>query len=166
MPTIKFDLIQRFEVENGVPRLVSTNIQVLEGGEDLMSLAISMLAELGCNEVFEQNRTSQYIGYRLKNAGKGAKRYQLVLAQRKESLYISLPKDIFNKYLLTLIFLTEDVITDKGNEKTQSQLKLFWVRPSKEDVFFEISNSYNKLLNGESVGIFELNEIEGIMKNI
>ena len=34
-----YDVIQRFEVEKGVPRLISTNIQVIEGGEDLMSLA-------------------------------------------------------------------------------------------------------------------------------
>ena len=102
MSKIIYDVIQRFEVENGVPRLVSTNIQVIEGGEDLLSLAISMLTKLGFYEKFEENRTSQYIGYRLKNPGKGAKRYQLVLAQRKEGLCISIPKDVFQPEILEI----------------------------------------------------------------
>ncbi len=42
-----YDVIQRFEVEKGVPRLISTNIQVIEGGEDLMSLAANLLEEAG-----------------------------------------------------------------------------------------------------------------------
>jgi hypothetical protein len=94
MSKIIYDIIQRFEVENGVPRLVSTNIQVIEGGEDLLSLAIGILEKAGFYEKFEEKRTSQYIGYRLKNPGKGAKRYQLVLAQRKDGLYISTPKSL------------------------------------------------------------------------
>ena len=76
MSKIIYDVIQRFEVENGVPRLVSTNIQVIEGGEDLLSLAISLLTKLGFYDKFEEKRTSQYIGYRIKNPGKGSKRYQ------------------------------------------------------------------------------------------
>ncbi|MBK1990089.1 hypothetical protein A0J48_021595 [Sphaerospermopsis aphanizomenoides BCCUSP55] len=102
MSKIIYDVIQRFEVENGVPRLVSTNIQVIEGGEDLLSLAISMLAKLGFYEKFEEKRTSQYIGYRLKNPGKGAKRYQLVLSQRQDSLYISIPQILIYPHLLVL----------------------------------------------------------------
>ena len=70
MSKIIYDVIQRFEVENGVPRLISTNIQVIEGGEDLMSSAASLLKQLGFYDKFEEKRTSQYIGYRLKNRGK------------------------------------------------------------------------------------------------
>jgi hypothetical protein len=102
MSKIIYDVIQRFEVENGVPRLISTNIQVIKGGEDLMSLAASLLKQLGFYDKFKENRTSQYIGYRLKNPGKGDKRYQLVLAQRKEGLCISIPQDRLEPYLLKL----------------------------------------------------------------
>ncbi len=84
MSKIVYDVIQRFEVENGVPRLVSTNIQVIQGGEDLMSLATNLLNQLGFNEKFKVSQASQYLGYRLKNPAKGAKRYQLDLAQPKE----------------------------------------------------------------------------------
>ena len=106
MSKIIYDVIQRFEVENGVPRLVSTNIQVIEGGEDLLSLAIRLLTKLGFYEKFDENRTSQYIGYRLKNPGKGAKRYQLVLAQRKEGLCISISQDVLKSEILNLVYLT------------------------------------------------------------
>ena len=85
MSKIIYDVNQRFAVENGVPRLMSTNIQVIEGGDDLMSLAISLLTQLGFYDKFEENRTSQYIGYRLKNRVKGSKRYQLILADRKST---------------------------------------------------------------------------------
>jgi hypothetical protein len=119
MSKIIYDIIQRFEVENGVPRLVSTNIQVIEGGEDLLSLAISMLTKLGFYEKFEENRTSQYTGYRLKNPGKGTKRYQLVLAQRKEGLCISISKDILRENILSLDdvnVICENVAVSNKNE--------------------------------------------------
>ena len=102
MSKIIYDVIQRFEVENGVPRLVSTNIQVIQGGEDLLSLAISLLTQMGFYEKFEEKRTSQYIGYRLKNPGKGDKRYQLVLSERKETLYISITKNILEQESLKI----------------------------------------------------------------
>lgn len=90
MSKIIYDVIQRFEVEDGVPRLISTTIQVIEGGEDLMSSASTLLKQMGFYDKFDEKRTSQYIGYRLKNPRKGDKRYQLVLAQRKEGLCISI----------------------------------------------------------------------------
>ncbi|MBH8564811.1 hypothetical protein I8748_21940 [Nostoc sp. CENA67] len=102
MSKIIYDVIQRFEVENGVPRLVSTNIQVIQGGEDLLSLATSLLAQMGFYDKFEENRTSQYIGYKFKNPKKGAKRYQLVLATRQEGLCISIPQDILKPLILEL----------------------------------------------------------------
>ncbi|WP_375467754.1 hypothetical protein [uncultured Nostoc sp.] len=165
MSKIIYDVIQRFEVENGVPRLVSTNIQVIEGGEDLLSLAISMLEKLGFYDKFEENRTSQYIGYRLKNPGKGAKRYQLVLAQRKEGLCISIPKNVLQPDILELTCETENTFTDdEGNydEYYQSNnLGKYWVLPSKEDVFLESMQSYYpNIFKGEVRGRFTLNSYD------
>lgn len=151
MSKIIYDLIQRFEVENSVPRLMSTNIQVIEGGEDLMSLAASLLKQLGFYEKFDEKRTSQYIGYRLKNPGKGDKRYQLVLAQRKEGLCISIPQDILEPYILNIksyAVIEEQLVL---GEKTESS---YWILPSKRDNFL---NS----LEGHFWYIFEEFEIGG-----
>lgn len=140
MSKIIYDVIQRFEVENGVPRLVSTNIHVIEGGEDLLSLAITILDKLGFYDKFEEKRTSQYIGYKLKNPRKGAKRYQLILAQRKEGLSISIPQDILEPYLLKLNFsinfLTK--MPELKNVATMFQeiSKFYWIIPSKKNCFF------------------------------
>ncbi|MEH1923865.1 hypothetical protein [Nostoc sp.] len=161
MSKIIYDVIQRFEVENGVPRLVSTNIQVIEGGEDLMSLATSLLDKLGFYDKFEENRTSQYIGYRLKNPGKRGKRYQLVLAQRKEGLCISIPKNVLQQDVLELTCETEGYLIDRGDHFESHKTNIlgtFWVLPSKEDVFLEAMQShYPKTLNGETRGSFSLN---------
>ncbi|AFZ15227.1 hypothetical protein Cri9333_4444 [Crinalium epipsammum PCC 9333] len=158
MSKLIYDVMQRFEVENGVPHLVSTNIQVIQGGEDLLSLATSLLAKLGFYEKFEENRTSQYIGFRLKKPGKGTKRYQLVLAQRKEGLCISVPQNIAKPYILEIFRVVDAPIKyefDLGEaEITEARL---WVLPSKEDLFLEaIKSSYGstaiRLLKGEVVG--------------
>lgn len=165
MSKIIYDIIQRFEVENGVPRLVSTNIQVIEGGEDLLSLAISMLGKMGFYEKFEEKRTSQYIGYRLKNPGKGAKRYQLVLSQRQDSLYISIPKYILKSEILNLVYIVEDeqmIQDDLGNElynyHPNVYLDRYWILPSKKDIFLEVMQYYYpNILNSEVRGNFCLN---------
>ncbi|MEH1935994.1 MAG: hypothetical protein V7L14_20320 [Nostoc sp.] len=162
MSKIIYDVIQRFEVENGVPRLVSTNIQVIEGGEDLLSLAISMLEKLGFYDKFEEKRTSQYIGYRLKNPGKGAKRYQLILAQRKEGLCISIPQEILEPYLLKLNFSLINSFTKMHELKNVVTVSYaistsYWIRPSKKNVFFDLSKEYRETCNSQIVGEFELN---------
>lgn len=132
MSKIIYDVIQRFEVENGVPRLVSTNIQVIQGGEDLLSLAIGMLTQMGFYEKFEEKRASQYIGYRLKNPGKGTKRYQLVFAQRKEDLCISIPQAVLEPYILT--FNYNEFI---DNESCIFTIGRILVIPSRKDIFLE-----------------------------
>ncbi|BAY60665.1 hypothetical protein NIES22_07240 [Calothrix brevissima NIES-22] len=161
MSKIIYDVIQRFEVENGVPRLVSTNIQVIQGGEDLLSLAISILEKLGFQDKFEENRTSQYIGYRFKKSHRGAKRYQLVLAQRKEGLCISIPKNVLNQHILVLTCETEGQLIDCGDhfqQFTTNILGNFWVLPSKEDVFLEaVQSHYPDRLKGEVTGRVSLN---------
>jgi hypothetical protein len=149
MSKIIYDVIQRFEVENGVPRLISTNIQVIEGGEDLMSLAVSLLKQLGFYDKFEEKRTSQYIGYRLKNPGKGDKRYQLVLAQRKEGLCISIPINSFESELLELDC---EIVYYIDSEEIYTIYRL-WILPSKEDVFMSnLSPPFSKRLKGKITG--------------
>ncbi|WP_353929349.1 hypothetical protein WJM97_13585 [Okeanomitos corallinicola TIOX110] len=132
MSKIIYDVIQRFEVENGIPRLVSTNIQVIEGGEDLLSLAISMLGKMGFYEKFEEKRTSQYIGYRLKNPGKGAKRYQLVLAQRKDGLDISIDKDYLRPHLTSVSVIEGKMTMTKYNEESSY---FYWFRGCQDDIY-------------------------------
>lgn len=81
-----YDVIQRFEVRDGVPRLMSTNIQVLEGGHHLLSVA---KAWLSTNTKLCLNKTQEYIGYREKPLTKC--RYEIVLTRRGESLQVSFP---------------------------------------------------------------------------
>ncbi len=157
MSKIIYDVIQRFEVENGVPRLMSTKIDLIEGGEDLMSLAINLLTQLGFYEKFEENRTSQYIGYRLKNRIKGSRRYQLVLAQRKEGLCISIPINFFDSELLELDCATI-YCYGEYDEKIDNILGRLWILPSKEDVFISnLSPRYSEIFKGEIAGKFFLN---------
>ncbi|MCG5059757.1 MAG: hypothetical protein KA714_17670 [Limnoraphis sp. WC205] len=152
----EFDLIQRIRIEDGVPRVISTRIQVIEGGEDLMSLAINLLKELGFYDKFEEKRTSQYIGYKLKNPGKGAKRYQLVLQDRKEGLYISIPENFLEENTLKIFGMTQ--IPGKFDvEDIPVLIAHIWVLPSQEDKFFQgIKSEYGKFalkqLKGEVVG--------------
>lgn len=157
MSKIIYDVIQRFEVENGVPRLISTNIQVIEGGEDLMSSAASLLKQLGFYDKFEEKRTSQYIGYRLKNPRKGDKRYQLVLAQRKEGLCISIPQDILEPYLLNMrshIVIPEQLVIGWCLKAS------YWILPSKRDNFLNsINGDYWHLFEKFNIG--DESEIKG-----
>ncbi|MBD2727127.1 hypothetical protein H6G96_12480 [Nostoc sp. FACHB-892] len=161
MSKIIYDVIQRFEVENGVPRLISTNIQVIEGGEDLMSLATSLLDKLGFYNKFQEKRTSQYIGYKLKNPGKGAKRYQLVFAQRKEGLSISIPQEILEPYLLKLNFSINFFTKMPELENVVTMFheisKFYWIIPSKKNIFFDLSKEYRETFKGQIIGDFELN---------
>ncbi|QSJ19816.1 hypothetical protein JYQ62_14570 [Nostoc sp. UHCC 0702] len=159
MSKIIYDVIQRFEVEDGVPRLISTNIQVIQGGEDLLSLATSLLTQMGFYDKFEENRTSQYIGYKLKNPRKGAKRYQLILAQRKDALCISIPREIFDPYLLkinfSITFFTRDTEFKKPVRTVHTLSKSYWIRPSKSNIFFKLSEEYKNILSNQLFGEIE-----------
>lgn len=156
MSKIIYDVIQRFEVENGVPRLVSTNIQVIQGGEDLLSLTISLLTQMGFYEKFEEKRTSQYVGYRLKNRAKGDKRYQLVLAQRKEGLCVSVPKNILQSHILELEYYAfASFINDFCSEDYEwITIGSFWVIPSKKSIFLKTFNCPEVSLNNQTKGRF------------
>jgi hypothetical protein len=161
MSKIIYDVIQRFEVEKGIPRLVSTNIEMIAGGEDLMSLATTLLEKLGFNDKFKVSRASQYIGYRLKNPTKGAKRYQLVLAQRKEELCISIPEDILDGHILEIRYWVDIPEADAG--VGYSTVGVIWINPSKKDAFFEsLLPEYWDLLQAQErmVGEIYLNKCD------
>lgn len=155
MSKIIYDVIQRFEVEDGVPRLISTNIQVIEGGEDLMSLAATLLKQMGFYDKFEEKRTSQYIGYRLKNPGKGDKRYQVVFQERKDSLFISIPQDILYEHILRF-----KCWTGEGVEPELITAGAVWVLPSKKELFLKsIDPRFTTLIEGKTRGSFDINEM-------
>jgi len=155
MSKIIYDVIQRFEVEDGVPRLISTNIQLIEGGEDLISLAISFLKELGFYEKFEEKRTSQYIGYRVKKLWKADKRYQVVFQERKDSLFISIPQDILDEHILSFKYWTGEGVTPE-----LVTAGAVWVLPSKKELFLNsIDPQFTTLIEGETRGSFYINEI-------
>ncbi|MEG4084583.1 hypothetical protein [Microcoleus sp. POL10_C6] len=79
---IVYDLIQRFEVVDGVPKLISTQIHRIEGGTNLFSIAESWMAK---HTKLERFNKQQYVAYKKK----GEKRYQLVLAPRTSFLQVS-----------------------------------------------------------------------------
>ncbi|MEG4021382.1 hypothetical protein [Microcoleus sp. S13C4] len=155
MSKIIYDVIQRFEIENGVPRLISTNIQVIEGGEDLMSLATSLLKQLGFYDKFEEKRTSQYIGYRVKELWKADKRYQVVFQERKDSLFISIPQDILDEHILSFNYWTEEGVTPE-----LITAGAVWVLPSKKELFLNsIDPRFTTIIEGKIRGNFYINEI-------
>jgi hypothetical protein len=82
MTKIVYDLVQRFEVIDGVPTLLSSNIQIIEGGDNLLSIAQEWLIK---NTDLLAFNKQQYIGYKTK----GDKRYQLVLSPRTDFLQVS-----------------------------------------------------------------------------
>jgi hypothetical protein len=92
-----YDLVQRIEVINGVPKVVSTNIHIVEGGTDLFSIAESWLAQ---NTNLQRFNKQQYVGYKKK----GEKRYQLVLTPRSNFLQVSFLQESLSGYL---VFTTE-----------------------------------------------------------
>jgi len=84
--TLTYNLIQRFEVRDGVPRLMSSDIAVLEGGHHLLSVAKDWMKEFTS---FHMKTTKYYTGYR--KVASASSRYELILAQRGESLQVSFP---------------------------------------------------------------------------
>ena len=84
MTKLVYDLTQRFEIVDGVPTLISTRVQVIECGSDLLSIAQQWLIK---NTKLVSYCKQQYVGYKPSQA----KRYDLVLASRVTSLQISFP---------------------------------------------------------------------------
>ena len=84
MTKLVYDLTQRFEIVDGVLTLISSRVQVIEGGSDLFSVAQQWLIK---NTKLISSCKQQYVGYKPSKA----KRYDLVLASRVTSLQISFP---------------------------------------------------------------------------
>ena len=84
--TLIYDVIQRWEVTDGEPRLMSTEKKVIEGGHNLMTVAQEWIK---VNTTLCHNQTKNYLGYRKKKVG--SPKYVLCLAQRGMSLQVSFP---------------------------------------------------------------------------
>lgn len=156
--------------QNDISNLISSNPNESETGEALMSLATSMLEHLGFNQMFRVNTTSQYIGYRLKKTGEGAKQYQLILAQQPKYLSISIHRRFLEREILQL--RNRDYVYEGysdsdgdaiGGEAIGEEYILgeIWVIPSKEDVFLKsMQFQYPNILQGEVSGKFLLIELD------
>lgn len=159
MPELLSDHIS--EVPNGVEhkeaiaKLSQESVENRTGsGENLMSLASSILDQLGFNQKFQENRTSQYIGYRLNNS----EQYQLVLAQRNEDLCVYINKTVLQPELLELKCEHEYFDEDGYDHPVTTTLGCFWVLPSKEYIFLQsMQDFYPDILKGKIVGSFTLN---------
>ncbi|MEQ9371355.1 MAG: helix-turn-helix transcriptional regulator [Coleofasciculus chthonoplastes F3-SA18-01] len=140
--------------EEAIAKPSQESVETYAGsGKNLMSLATSMLEQLSFDEKFKKNITSSYTGYRLKNPGARAKKYLLVLAQRKEGLCISVSKDVLEPHILCLEYYSYE------DETPDIILGKFWIIPSKEDIFLaSMQTHYPTLLDGEVTGSFTLNE--------
>ena len=83
--TLIYDVLQRWEVTHGVPRLMSTETNIIEGGHNLMTVAQEWIR---LQTTLCHNKTKHYLGYRAK---KISSKYVLILAQRGMSLQVSFP---------------------------------------------------------------------------
>lgn len=91
--TTVYDLIQRFEVSDGKPRLLSTHITVISSidSEDLMSSAKKWIQK---NTFLREVRRHEYIGFREEKTKGKKKRYQLIICGRRNYLQIHIPKNV------------------------------------------------------------------------
>lgn len=136
---------------------VSSSMKESEVGKDLMSLATSLLEQLGFNQKFRVNRTSQYIGYRLWKNREVSKHYQLILAQQPTYLSISIHQQFLRSEILTLT----DYVFYWDDYSEYPILGSFWVLPSKEDVFLKsMQLQYPDILKGEVAGNFILRDYD------
>ncbi|MBD2003374.1 MULTISPECIES: helix-turn-helix transcriptional regulator [Cyanophyceae] len=153
--------------QNSVCVPVSLSMKKSEAGEYLMSLATRILEQSGFDQKFKVCTTSEYIGYRLKNTNQKEifQGYQLVLSPCREGLHIYVNDDLLTKHLLFLRF-SADVEEERvhGRKVTYSGIRerVLWVRPSKEDIFLEISLRYKSIMHGESVGGFNLDQLSNV----
>ena len=141
--------------QNDVANLISSRMKESETGQALMSLATSMLEQLGFKQKFRMNTTSEYIGYRLINTGEGSKQYQLLLAKQPKCLSICIHENFFDLEILQLMdYVHEGYFDRNGNELTKEQLLgKVWVLPSKEDIFLKsMQLKYPNILKGQVTG--------------
>ena len=129
MTKLVYDLTQRFEINvDGLPTLISTRVQVIEGGSDLFSIAQQWLIK---NTKLVSYCKQQYVGYKSSKV----KKYDLVLASRVTSLQISFP---IEKIQLEKIQHLKD--------KFDSEISPDPVFPYLHRIYFECSESLVEFL--------------------
>ncbi len=139
MSKVIYDLIQRFEVEDGVPRLIASTLNVISGGEDLFSTAQKLLEDRNFSNFFVERKASQYVGYRKKVSGGVSKRSQLIISRRKDGICISLEEKFLEQYIVRFRYRT--YCSEAGTDVSQYVAKI-WIIPSKEDDFMANRNPY------------------------
>ncbi|MBD1878863.1 helix-turn-helix transcriptional regulator [Coleofasciculus sp. FACHB-T130] len=142
-----------------LPQPVSSSMKESKPGEDLMDLAITMLTQLGFNEMFKVSSSGQYIGYQLKNPDKGIKSYQLILAQQKKELSVSIIKGIVEQYALSLQYWE---YFDLAGQIYLFTKAMVWILPSKKDAFLDSLHAYywHPLKEEErTTGVFKFNKL-------
>lgn len=81
--TVIYDLIQRFEVVDGLPVLISSNVQVVESGEDLILAACEWLEKNV--PTLRKKVTKSYVAFKRP----GERKYCLILSQRLDGVSVS-----------------------------------------------------------------------------
>ncbi|MBD2159683.1 hypothetical protein H6F46_03135 [Limnothrix sp. FACHB-1083] len=132
MSKVIYDLIQRFEVEDGVPRLIASTLNVISGGEDLFSTAQKLLEERNFSDFFVERKASQYVGYRKKVAGGVSKRSQLIISQRKDGICISLPEEFLKQYIIQFRY---GAYCPEAKIDIDEYVAKIWIIPSKKEDF-------------------------------
>uniref|UniRef100_B8HZR2 Uncharacterized protein n=1 Tax=Cyanothece sp. (strain PCC 7425 / ATCC 29141) TaxID=395961 RepID=B8HZR2_CYAP4 len=164
MGELIFNIVLRVKVEDGTPQITSSDIDIIQGGMDLLSRARAKLKELSFSDKFEENKTAQYVGYRPKRTTPGVRRYSLVLSQRKDGLLISLPGTFVRPYLLRLGYDIESPIEPEylcdNDDGSKHHLVCigddYWIITSKEYDFLNLNKIYKGIYRGEVCGSFSL----------
>jgi hypothetical protein len=151
-------------IDDSVSSLVPSDSEYFaEIEEDLMSLAVSILEQLGFDQKFKMNRVSDCVGYRLKNPGTAAdKHYQIFIEEHLLGLNISMNKDILEPYLLKFkywVYLGDN--NDSCNQWATEIAGIFLVIPGKEEIFLNsLQPKYWNILEveGKTIGDVYLND--------
>ncbi|MBD2571129.1 hypothetical protein [Anabaena lutea] len=145
-------------INNNVISLVPSDGElVAEVEEDLMSLAIRILEQIGFGEIFKMNRSPNWVGYRPNNPKTADQRYQIFIKKHMWQLLFYINKNILQPYLLNFKYW---VYLGDGNWDTEIA-GIFLVIPSKENLFLSsLEPKYWNILEveGKTVGDVYLND--------
>jgi hypothetical protein len=175
MKSKRFELNQLIEVDDDKNiRIVSTSIKELEGENDLLSQAIKYLEDMGFNNKFQSRKSSRYVGFRSIKGQKGNKRYQIILAEKQDGIYISMPQDFLEDYVLNFAYWIDDVEFEIfyeelgdyfiSHEFGQRNVGKICVLPSRKELFINnlspqywdlIENTYNNVVSPQDWELIE-----------
>ncbi|MBD2292444.1 hypothetical protein H6G06_02840 [Anabaena sphaerica FACHB-251] len=143
-----------------IPLVPSDEELVPELEEELISFAISILEEIGFDEIFKMKRALDFVGYKPKINIIADKRYQLFLEYSSNlGLSVSINKNILEPHLLNLKYWV-----DLGDSNWNTEIAgIFLVIPGKENLFLHsLKPKYWNILEieGKTIGDVYLNDQE------